>query len=69
MLHLVLNLPLVLAVLVPIMGILYPLALMAIISRKRRQPRMIEILLIWLVAPFIVTGLYITKVESNTRHR
>jgi hypothetical protein len=30
---------------------------------------MIEILLIWLVAPFIVTGLYIVRIEYNTRHR
>jgi hypothetical protein len=30
---------------------------------------MIEILLIWAIAPFMIAGLYIVRIESNTRHR
>jgi branched-subunit amino acid permease len=37
MIHAILTLPLILAVLVPIMGILYPLALMAIVSQKTEE--------------------------------
>jgi hypothetical protein len=39
MLHLILVSPLALAVLVPIMGILYPLALMAIVSQKTESAK------------------------------
>jgi hypothetical protein len=34
MVHAILTLPLILAILVPIIGILYPLMLMAIVSQK-----------------------------------
>jgi hypothetical protein len=30
---------------------------------------MIEILLIWAIAPFVITGLYIVRIESNTYRR
>ena len=37
MIHTILTLPLILAVLVPIVGILYPLMLMVIVSQKTEE--------------------------------
>jgi hypothetical protein len=30
---------------------------------------MIEALIIWAIVPFAITGLYIVRIEYNTRHR